>query len=54
MNRQSKSLVMGIWDIIDLLDSNANLVDIESGKEEEYVIPVGGVKEGLGNKFIVF
>ena len=45
---------MGIWDIIDLIDSNANLVDIESGKEEEYVIPVGGVKEGLGNKFIVF
>jgi len=51
--RQSKSLVMGIWDIIDLIDSNSNLVDIESGKEEEYVIPVGGVKAGLGDKFVV-
>ena len=53
LSRQSKSLVMGIWDIIDLIDSNSNLVDIESGKEEEYVIPVGGVKAGLGQKFVV-
>ena len=53
MSRQSKSLVMGIWDIIDLIDSNSNLVDIESGKEKEYVIPAGGVKAGLGDKFVV-
>ena len=45
--------MMGIWDIMDLIDSNANLVDIESGKEEEYVIPVGGVREGLCYKFVV-
>ena len=44
---------MGIWDIMDLIESNANLEDIESSKEEEYVIPIGGVKEGLGNKFVV-
>ena len=45
--------MMGIWDIMDLIDSNSNLVDIEGAKEEEYVIPVGGVKEGLGDKFVV-
>ena len=44
---------MGIWDIIDLIESNANLVDIETGKQEEYVLPVGGVKAGLSNKFVV-
>ena len=44
---------MGIWDTIDLIDSNSNLEDIESGREEEYVIPVGGVKAGLGHKFVV-
>ena len=45
--------MMGIWDIMDLIDSNSNLVDIEGAKVEEYVIPVGGVKEGLGDKFLV-
>ena len=44
---------MGIWDTNDLIESNNNLLDIESGKEEEYVMPDGGVKAGLAEIFIV-
>lgn len=51
--RQSKSAVLGIWETVELLKSNQNIENIDFQKENEYVIPDGGVKAGLQGKFVL-
>ena len=36
--RQSKSVVLGVWDIDELINSNSNLEDIDQCREEGYVV----------------
>jgi len=54
--RQSKSLVLGLWDRKDLVESCFNLKAIgpKRGEEEDkYVIPEGGVEAGLAGKMVL-
>lgn len=53
-SRHGKSTHMGLWSLRDLLESNRNLVEVDPRRSnpEEYVIPSGGVREGLKNKII--
>jgi len=53
IGRQSKSLVLGIWDKEELAKSNKNLRIIDPKRNSnEYVIPEGGIIEGLSNQII--
>ena len=54
--RQSKSLVLGLWDRDELVESCLNLKDFypKRGKEEDkFVIPEGGVEAGLAGKMVL-
>lgn len=53
--RHGKSAHLGLWSLKDLLESNGNLVEVDPKRADplEYVIPQGGLKEGLRNKVIV-
>ena len=54
--RQSKSLVLGLWDREELVESCLNLKAIspKRGEEEDkYVIPEGGVEAGLAGKMVL-
>ena len=54
--RQSKSLVLGLWDRKELVESCLNLKAIspKRGEEEDkYVIPEGGVEAGLAGKMVL-
>jgi len=53
--RQSKSLVLGLWDRKDLIESCLNLKAIgpKRGEEDKYVIPEGGVEAGLAGKMVL-
>lgn len=52
--RQGKSAHMGLWSLRALLDSNGNLTEVDPQRSDpqEYVIPEGGVREGLRNKVV--
>jgi len=51
--RQSKSAVLGIWEIEELMKSNLNIENIDFETENEFVIPDRGVKVGLQGKFVL-
>merc|ERR1712004_734843 len=54
--RQSKSLVLGLWERGDLLESCINLKTFHPKKGEEdekYVLPQGGVEAGLAGKMVL-
>jgi len=52
--RQSKSLVLGLWDKEELVSSNNNLKVVEvKGKISEFVIPLGGVEAGLCGRMVL-
>ncbi len=52
--RHGKSSHLGLWSLRDLLESNRNLVEVDPRRSnpQEYVIPAGGLKQGLKNKVI--
>lgn len=52
--RQGKSRHLGLWSLRNLLESNRNLVEVDPKRSnpQEYVIPAGGLREGLKNKVI--
>jgi len=52
--RQSKSLVLGIWDTEELVNSNNNLLEVHVKREDgEYVIPEGGIQAGLCGRMVL-
>ena len=53
--RHGKSSHLGLWKYSDLLESNGNLVEVDPKRTRpgEYVIPEGGIKEGLCGKAIL-
>jgi len=51
--RQSKSLVLGLWDKEELISSNNNLKIVEfKGDISEFVIPEGGIVAGLCGRMV--
>jgi len=54
VGRQSKSLVLGLWDKEELVSSNNNLKVAEfKGDMSEFVIPAGGVEAGLCGRMVL-
>ena len=53
--RQSKSLVLGLWDREELVQSCLNLkaINPKRGEECKYVIPEGGIEAGLAGKMVL-
>jgi len=52
--RQSKSLVLGLWDKEELVSSNNNLKTMDCKRElSEFVIPAGGVEGGLCGRMVL-
>jgi len=52
--RQSKSLVLGLWDKEDLINSNNNLKIMDCKRPlSEFVVPAGGVEEGLCGRMVL-
>lgn len=53
--RHGKSSHLGLWKFSDLLESNKNLVEIDPKRTRpgEYIIPEGGIKEGLCGKALL-
>ena len=53
--RQGKSKHLGLWSLKDLLQSNGNLKEIDPKRSDsvDYVIPEGGIIEGLRNKILL-
>ena len=53
--RHGKSRHMGLWSLKELVESNQNLVEVSPQRDgcEEYVIPMGGIVEGLCSKTLV-
>ncbi|XP_046689270.1 UPF0692 protein C19orf54 homolog [Homalodisca vitripennis] len=54
--RQGKSKYLAVWPLDTLQQSNDNLMELDPKRvkdEKEYVIPAGGVKEGLASTFIL-
>lgn len=50
---QGKSKYAGTWPLKDLLESNNNLVEIGPERSgDEYIVPEGGIKEGLCGKIV--
>jgi len=51
--RQSKSLVLGLWDMKELINSNNNLKTVEFKEDiSNFVIPEGGVEAGLCGRMV--
>jgi len=51
--RQSKSLVLGIWNSDELIASNKNLKVVDDKRNpEDYIIPEVGIEAGLANQII--
>lgn len=52
--RHGKTSHLGLWSLNDLLLSNGNLVEVDPRRSDplEYVIPEGGLEEGLRNKVV--
>jgi len=51
--RQSKSLVLGLWDMKELINSNNNLKTVEFKEDiSKFVIPEGGVEAGLCGRMV--
>lgn len=52
--RHGKTSHLGLWSLRDLIRSNGNLVEVDPRRSDpmEYVIPKGGLEEGLRNKFL--
>lgn len=53
--RHGKSTHLGLWKLKDLLESNSNLVELDPKRTRpgEYVIPDGGIEEGLCGKALL-
>jgi len=51
--RQSKSLVLGLWDMKELINSNNNLKTVEFKEDiSKFVVPEGGVEAGLCGRMV--
>jgi len=51
--RQSKSLVLGIWNIDELITSNKNLTTMDDKRNpDDYIIPAEGIEASLANQII--
>lgn len=53
---QGKSKHVGIWPLQDLLDSNANLLELDPRRAsdgKDYVLPEGGVHRGLCKRIVI-
>jgi hypothetical protein len=53
---QGKSQRVGLWSLDRLLDSNANLREVDPGREAEvdqYVLPPEGIQQVLCHKIVV-
>lgn len=55
IGRQGKSKYPSVWPILTLAKSNSNLTEVDPKRddEKEYLLPMGGIIEGLANQFIV-
>jgi len=53
--RHGKTSHLGVWSLRDLVESNGNLVEVDPQRSDplDYVIPEGGLEEGLRNRVIV-
>jgi len=54
--RQGKSRYVSLWDYTLLARSNENLVELDSSRREDgndYLLPPGGVEQGLCDRFIL-
>lgn len=53
-SRHGKTSHLGLWSLRDLILSNGNLAEIDPQRSDplEYVIPEGGLEEGLRNKVV--
>ena len=53
--RHGKSSHLGLWKFGDLLESNGNLLEVDPKRTRpgEYIIPEGGIKEGLCGKALI-
>merc|ERR1712059_210935 len=52
--RQSKSLVLGVWDIQELVDSCCNLMQMDGARDKEsYQIPDEGIESGLCGRMVI-
>lgn len=53
--RHGKSSHLGLWKFSDLLESNKNLLEVDPKRTRpgEYIIPCGGIKEGLCGKALI-
>ena len=54
--RQGKSRHTGVWSFADLRESNSNLCELDPQKQlciEEFIVPAGGIKEGLSGKIVL-
>ena len=53
--RHGKSVHLGLWSLRDLIASNGNLDEVDPKRSNplEYVVPDGGLKEGLKNKILL-
>jgi hypothetical protein len=52
--RHGKTSHLGLWSLRDLLRSNGNLVEVDPRRSDpqEYVLPPGGLEDGLQNKVV--
>lgn len=53
--RHGKSSHLGLWSLRDLMRSNDNLIEVDPQRsnQQEYVIPSGGLEDGLKNKIVL-
>jgi hypothetical protein len=52
--RQSKSLVLGVWDAEELVSSCCNLKEVDEKRGlEQYMIPEGGAEKGLCGRMVI-
>lgn len=54
-SRHGKTSHLGLWSLKDLLNSNGNLVEVDPRRSnpQEYVIPQGGLEDGLKSKVVL-
>lgn len=55
IGRQGKSKYPSVWPMFILAKSNSNLTEVDPKKDytNEYILPTGGIVEGLANQFII-
>lgn len=54
--RHGKSRYLGVWSLDSLANSNANLAELDPSRRKDncqYILPSGGVRAGLSNRYIL-